>query len=175
MAMHLYCRKVLIKEQCQEIIPSYLRFVKGIVDCEDLPLNISRETYQDSVLMSKLRNVVTRRILKFIDDERKRDKMEYARWYKEFSQFIKEGILTDQENQEQLLRLMIYHTSMEDENTTVSLDEYVKSMKEGQKKIYYLDGVTRNLIWQNPYMAPFKDSDVPVLVLGQNMDEMIFQ
>lgn len=79
--MHLYCRKVLIKESCQELIPRYLRFVKGIVDCEDLPLNISRESYQDSTLISKLRNVVTRRILKFMEDEMKRDAAGYDKWY----------------------------------------------------------------------------------------------
>ena len=84
-SMHLYCRKVLIKENCQELIPTYLRFMKGVVDCEDLPLNISRETYQDSSLMMKLRNVVTRRILKMLEDEMKRDGAKYDKWYEEFS------------------------------------------------------------------------------------------
>ena len=71
--MQLYCRKVLIKENCPELLPSYLRFMKGVVDCEDLPLNINRETYQDSALIFKLRNVVTRRVLKMLEDEMKRD------------------------------------------------------------------------------------------------------
>jgi HSP90 family molecular chaperone len=84
MKMHLYSRKVLIKENCQQLIPSYLRFVKGIVDCEDLPLNISRETYQDSSLIAKLRNVVTRRVLKFIEDEMKRDPVAYDKWFNDF-------------------------------------------------------------------------------------------
>ena len=79
--MNLYSRKVLIKESCKELMPGYLRFVKGIVDCEDLPLNISRETYQDSNLIGKLRNVVTRRILKMLEDEMKRDKNAYNRWF----------------------------------------------------------------------------------------------
>lgn len=71
--LHLYSRKVLIKEKCSELLPHYLRFIKGVVDCEDLPLNISRENYQDSNLMIKLRNVLTRRVIKMIDDEAKRD------------------------------------------------------------------------------------------------------
>ena len=96
--MHLYSRKVLIKENCQELIPGYLRFVKGIVDCEDLPLNISRETYQDSSLIGKLRNVVTRRILKFIEDEMKRDPDAYDKWFNDFQIFLKEGVLSDHEN-----------------------------------------------------------------------------
>jgi len=82
--VHLYSRKVLIKEKCQELLPHYLRFVKGVVDCEDLPLNISRENYQDSSLMIKLRNVLTRRIIKLIDDEAKRDGDKYNSWYNEF-------------------------------------------------------------------------------------------
>ena len=74
--------------------------MKGIVDCEDLPLNISRETYQDSNLISKLRNVITRRILKFIEDEMKRDTAAYDRWFMEFQQFLKEGVMADNENKE---------------------------------------------------------------------------
>jgi len=75
--MHLYSRKVLIKESCQALVPHYLRFVKGVVDCEDLPLNLSRENYQDSSLITKLSNVVTRRILKMLEDEMKRDSQKY--------------------------------------------------------------------------------------------------
>jgi TNF receptor-associated protein 1 len=82
--IHLYSRKVLIKSKCSELLPSYLRFVKGVVDCEDLPLNISRETYQDSSLMHKLRNVLTRRILKMLEDESKRDAEKYNKWFSEF-------------------------------------------------------------------------------------------
>ena len=94
-SMHLYSRKVLIKDKCQELLPGYLRFVKGVVDCEDLPLNISRETYQDSSLIAKLRNVVTRRVLKMLDDELKRDPATYDKWYEDFSQFLKEGLMMD--------------------------------------------------------------------------------
>ena len=80
----LYSRKVLIKEKCMELTPNYLRFVKGVVDCEDLPLNISRETYQDSALIGKLRNVVTRRILKMLEDEMKRSPEQYDKWFEDF-------------------------------------------------------------------------------------------
>ena len=82
--VHLYSRKVLIKSKCGELLPNYLRFIKGVVDCEDLPLNISRETYQDSSLMQKLRNVLTRRILKLLEDESKRDAEKYNKWFQEF-------------------------------------------------------------------------------------------
>ena len=93
--IHLYSRKILIKEKCSELLPNYLRFVKGVVDCEDLPLNISRENYQDSGLIVKLRNVLTRRVIKMLDDESKRDPDKYTNWFGEFSTFLKEGIAVD--------------------------------------------------------------------------------
>jgi len=83
-ALHLYSRKVLIKSNCQELLPPYLRFMKGVVDCEDLPLNISRETYQDSSLILKLKNVITRRAIKMLQDESKRNPDVYNKWYDKF-------------------------------------------------------------------------------------------
>jgi TNF receptor-associated protein 1 len=83
-ALHLYSRKILIKSDCRELLPPYMRFMKGIVDCEDLPLNISRETYQDTALVSRLRSVVTRRAIKMLEDEAKSDPVKYNRWYEKF-------------------------------------------------------------------------------------------
>jgi len=110
--IHLYSRKILIKEKCGELLPHYLRFVKGVVDCEDLPLNISRENYQDSGLIIKLRNVLTRRVIKMIDDEAKRDPEAYKKWYNDFGQFIKEGIAVDQDNKDPLFRLLRVNSRM---------------------------------------------------------------
>ena len=112
MDIHLYSRKVLIKEKCQELLPHYMRFVKGVVDCEDLPLNISRENYQDSGLISKLRNVLSRRVIKLIDDEAKRDPEKYKKWYGDFQMFLKEGIASDMENKEALFRLLRFETRL---------------------------------------------------------------
>jgi len=130
--MHLYCRKVLIKERCHELLPGYLRFVKGVVDCEDLPLNISRETYQDSALISKLRNVVTRRVLKLLEDEMKRDPAKYDQWFEQFNSFLKEGLMMDQENKDALLKLMRYNSNFQEGSNLVNLDDYIKKMKQGQ-------------------------------------------
>ncbi len=91
----LYSRKILIKPKCTELFPSYLRFLKGVVDCEDLPLNISRESYQDSNLMHKLRNVLTRRVLKMLEDESKKDKDRYNKWFADFQNYLKEGLNMD--------------------------------------------------------------------------------
>lgn len=135
--IHLYSRKILIKPKCTELLPSYLRFVKGVVDCEDLPLNISRENYQDSSLMHKLRNVLTRRVLKMIEDEAKKDADKYNRWFNDFQNFIKEGLTVDPENSEPLFRLLRFNASFS-ERSLVSLDDYVAKMKPTQEKIYFI-------------------------------------
>ena len=173
--LHLYSRKVLIKEKCQELIPSYLRFVKGVVDCEDLPLNISRENYQDSNLITKLRNVLTRCIIKAIDDEAKRDKEKYLKWYEDFGQFFKEGIMQDEENRESLFKLLRMHTVNNGKSNRVSLDDYVAKMKEGQEKIYFITDQSYDKALQSPYMEPLKNqTEIDVLVLSDPFDEVIF-
>ena len=130
--VHLYSRKILIKEKCSELLPHYLRFIKGVVDCEDLPLNISRENYQDSSLITKLRNVLTRRAIKMIDDEAKRDGEKYKNWYKDFGNFLKEGIAVDNDNKEALFRLLRFETRKLGERKYISLDDYIENMVEGQ-------------------------------------------
>ena len=112
-------------------MPHYLRFVKGVIDCEDLPLNISRENYQDSSLISKLRNVITRRLIKQIDDESKRDAEKYKKWFMDFGNFIKEGITVDSENKDALFRLLRFTTRNGGSQELVSIDDYISKMKEG--------------------------------------------
>jgi HSP90 family molecular chaperone len=175
MLVHLYSRKVLIKEKCGELLPNYLRFVKGVVDCEDLPLNISRENYQDSGLISKLRNVLTRRVIKLIDDEAKRDPEKYKKWYADFNQFLKEGIAVDQENKDAIFRLLRFVSRKNGASELMSLDDYVKEMKEGQEKIYFVVNPHFDAALKSPYMEPFKDTDIDVLVLTNNVDEILFQ
>lgn len=102
------------------------------MDCEDLPLNISRENYQDSGLISKLRNVLTRRIIKHIDDEAKRDGDKYKKWFSDFGAFIKEGIAVDTENKDALFRLLRFVTKNRGQSDFVSIDDYIDKMKEGQ-------------------------------------------
>lgn len=171
----LYSRRVLIKEKCQELLPHYLRFVKGVVDCEDLPLNISRENYQDSSLVNKLRNVVTRRVIKHIDDEAKRDPEKYKKWFADFGNFIREGIPVDNENKEALFRLLRFVSRNNGPNTIISLEDYIKKMKEGQEKIYFITNPDFGLALKSPYFQPFKNnSSVDVLVLTSQFDEFIF-
>lgn len=98
--VHLYSKKILIKKNCRELLPNFLRFVKGVVDCEDLPLNISREHYQDTALVAKLKSIVTMRVLKELESEANKDIGSYLAWYNDFQNFIKEGIAMDEQYRE---------------------------------------------------------------------------
>lgn len=130
----LYCKKILISKGCQDLLPGYLRFVKGVVDCEDLPLNISRENYQDSALMARLRSLLTKRVLRMLQDKAKRDPIEYKNFYKEFSINIKEGLHMDTDNKKALTELIRFDSSF---GNFISLDDYIKAMKPGQNQIYF--------------------------------------
>jgi TNF receptor-associated protein 1 len=154
MEIHLYSRKVLIKAKCRELLPNWLRFVKGVVDCEDIPLNISRENYQDSALMSKLRTVLTKRVIKLLDENAKKDEESYLSWYANFHLFLKEGMASDQDNADQIIHLMRYNSNFSDKQ--ISIDDYVKQMKPNQKKIYFILGPNKEGCERSAYMESFK-------------------
>jgi HSP90 family molecular chaperone len=168
----LYSKKVLIKAGCRELLPNYLRFVKGIVDCEDIPLNISRENYQDSNLISKLRSVVTKRVLRLLEQESKSNPEEYVKWYKDFHIYIKEGLHQDTENSEILLSLSRYDSSFAEQ---ITLDNYIEKMKPSQKSIYYFLSPQKEMALNSPYMEHFIKNDIPVLYISINIEEMIFR
>lgn len=172
MNVSLFSRRVLIKPNCRELLPSYLRFVKGVVDCEDLPLNISRENYQDSALIAKLRNILTKRVLKMLEEESRRSPDDYNKWHKDFHIFLKEGIHTDQENAETLLALSRFDSTFAE---TISLDDYIAKLEPGQKNIYYFLAPSRDVARHSPYMEPFLKNEVPVLYISINVEEMLFR
>lgn len=168
--LHLYCRKVLIKSKCSELLPHWLRFVKGVVDCEDLPLNISRENYQDSHLMAKLKNALTRRVLKLLEDEIKKDSEKYDKWFAEFNQYLKEGLATDQDHAQPLLKLMRYKSTLSGKKF-LSLDNYVDKMKDGQKNIYFHVAGNQTST-TSPFLEPFNKAEIPVIILENHIDEV---
>lgn len=172
MEVSLYSKKVLIKENCKELLPNYLRFVKGVIDCEDLPLNISRENYQNSALIKKLNTIMTRRILKLLMDEMKKDEAAYTKWFNEFQMFIKEGMVSDKDNGEALLKLARFDSSV---GSNISIDDYVKKMKDGQDKIYYLLSNSIEGAKSSPFMDQFRDNKVPVLFIYVGIDEIVFR
>lgn len=169
--MNLYCNKVLIESKVKEILPDYLRFIKGVVDSEDLPLNISRETLQDSLIISKIRKFLTKRVISFLIDMAKKDEQKYLDFWKTFASFIKEGINSDFENREKLAKLLRFETSKTKADEKTSLEEYLKRAKEEQKEIYFLNGKNRQEIENSPYLESFIASDIEVIYLYEAIDD----
>jgi molecular chaperone HtpG len=169
----LYCRKVLIDAQPKDILPEWLRFLKGVVDSEDLPLNISRETMQDRSLIEKLNKVITKRFLKFLEEEAKNRPEAFADFYKEFGVFLKEGAALDFTHKDQLVKLLRFESSLTEKGKTTSLADYVSRMGAEQKEIYYLIGPSRAAIEAGPYLEGFKARNLEVLFCYEAVDEYV--
>lgn len=171
--VNLYCQKVLIDQHSENILPEWLRFLKGVVDSEDLPLNISRQSLQDNTLVMKLRRVVTKRFIKFLNEEAGKDNEKYLEFWKTFGIFIKEGVTTDFEFQKDLGKLLRFESSESEAGKMVSLDEYIGRMKEGQEEIYYINGPNRSAIEFGPYVEMFKKRDVEILYTLEPIDDFV--
>ena len=169
----VYSRNVLIQEESESILPEWMRFVKGVVESEELPLNISRETVQDSGLMTKLRKVITRRFLRFLKDEAKKNVETYNEFWNKFGLFIKEGAATDFEFKEDLLELLRYESSKLEAGELTGLKDYVERMVEDQKAIYYLNGTDREMVSASPYMEIFKKKELEVLYTYDPVDDYV--
>ncbi len=173
----LYCRKVLI-EASSDILPDWLRFVQGVVDSEDIPLNISRETMQDSSLVRRLRAVLTRRLLRFLETESRSDPAKYSStFFPEFGQFLKEGAITDAPYASDIAKLLRFESSGSPAGSLTSLDEYISRMPPGQSAIYYLVAPHRGIAETSPYMEGFKGKSegdaVEVLFLYSSIDDFV--
>lgn len=169
----LYCKKVLIDDSPQTLLPEWMRFVKGIVDSADIPLNISRESMQDSQLLQKIGKVLTGRFIKFLQEKRTKETESYDAFWKDFGHFIKEGVTTDWGNREALGKLLRYETSLTEPGKYSSFDEIVGRMKEEQKEIYYLLGSSREAIEAGPYIEAFKANSIEVVYLFEGVDEFV--
>lgn len=170
--LSLYSRKVLISAKCTHLLPNWLRFVKGVVDCEDIPLNISRESFQDSALMNKIKEILTNKIVKFLTDESTRNEDSYSFWYQEFGNFLLEGVAS-QSHSKEILPLLRYSWNLNE--NAVSLKTYVQNMKPGQNRIYYLYAPNRQNAIDSPYLESFKPKGIPVIFSHVPIDEMIFR
>lgn len=171
--VNLYCRKVLIQAKAKGLFPEWLRFLKGVVDSEDLPLNISRETMQDTSLMQKLNKVLTSRFLKFLDEQAGKDPEAYDKFYQEYQRFLKEGVVTDFTHKEALGKLLRFESSTTEKGKLTSLADYVKRMPSEQKEIYCLLATNRAAAEASPYFEVFRDRKFEVLFLYDAWDEFV--
>lgn len=170
----LYSRKVLIEAKSPDILPDWLRFIKGVVDSEDLPLSISREKPQDTALVAKMKRALTRKVVSHLSNMMKKDTDKYKEeFYKEYSFFLKEGICQDFENQSALSKLLYFETNKGLDGEMTSLEEYVSRCPPEQKDIYYLFAPSRELALQSPYMEAFGEDGREVIFIYTAIDDFV--
>lgn len=174
----LHSRRVLVKKHADGVIPKWLHWMKGIVDCEDMPMNISRESMQDSRLMEKLSMAVVRRVLRFLEKEAKRDPVKYGKFFKGYSYYFKAGIIEDKEanhgrHKDDLLKLLRFECSSKDKGDVISLEDYIGTAKDGQKNIYYFCCPDRTTAMSSPYMEQFVQRGRNVLLMVEDIDEFV--
>jgi len=171
--LDLYVRRVLIQHQNKDLLPEYLRFVKGVVESEDLPLNISRETLQENIIFTKISNTVTSQVLSYLLKKAKDKPEEYTEFWNEHGKYLKLGY-GDFTNMDKIKDLLRFNSSFnDDEKGLTSLEEYVSRFKEGQKEIYYALGSGRQAIGQDPHLEIFKNKGLEVLYLYDPVDEFV--
>ncbi|HEX6318906.1 MAG TPA: molecular chaperone HtpG, partial [Burkholderiales bacterium] len=168
--LKLYVRRVFIMDDAEHLLPAYLRFVRGVVDSADLPLNVSREILQQSRDVDAIRAGCTKRVLGLLEDLATKDGEKYAAFWKEFGRVVKEGVGEDQANREQIARLLRFSTTVED-SESVSLADYVARMKEGQDRIYYVTAETFLAAKHSPHLEIFRKKGIEVLLLHDRVDE----
>jgi len=169
----LYVRRVFIMDNCEEIIPEYLNFVKGVVDSEDLPLNISREMLQQNKILKVIRKNLVKKCMELFD-ELAEDKDNYKKFYEQFGKNVKLGIHEDSTNRKKLAGMLRYHSSSSGEEMT-SLSDYVSRMKENQKSIYYITGESKEVVAQSAFVERLKKRGLEVIYMTEPIDEYVVQ
>jgi molecular chaperone HtpG len=173
--LQLYVKRVFITDKCEELIPDYLRFVKGVVDSSDLPLNVSREILQEDVQIKRIQKGLVSKVLSTLAEVKEKSFDEYVAFWKEFGQVIKEGIHFDYANKEKLQDLVLFESTKTEAGSFVSLKEYVARMPEGQKEIYFITGFSRETLEQSPHLEAFRAKGYEVLFLTDPVDEWVVQ
>lgn len=172
----LYSRRVLIQSKAKNLLPEWLRFIKGAIDCENIPLNVSREHTQDGGMMRRLSTVITKRVIRWIEEEAKKDKQKYERFIKEFGPFLKEGCCTDQVHKMDLAKLLRFETTKTDlDYPYVSLDEYRDRMQPNQTHIYYINAPSKEMATVSPYYEQYREHGLEVLICTDPIDDFVMQ
>lgn len=171
--LHLYVNRVLIQDDCKDLLPEYLRFIKGVVDTEDLPLNVSREVTQNSPVMAKINKTLTGKVLGLLEDWAANDAAKYEKFYRGFSPLLKTGLNTDFSNRDKLVNLLRFESSATEKGQFTSFKEYAARMASDQKEIYYVSGDHRETIERNPNLEYFKKHGIEVLFLTDPVDVFV--
>ncbi|MBL4850914.1 MAG: molecular chaperone HtpG [Gammaproteobacteria bacterium] len=170
----LYVRRVFIMDDAEQLLPEYLRFVRGVIDSNDLPLNVSREILQREKSIDSIRAASIKRILGLLENLAKKEQDKYTTFWKEFGAVLKEGVISDYEYRERLAKLLRFSTTKgEGSEQTVSLDDYISRMQEGQDKIYYVTAEGYSAAVNSPHLEIFRDKDIEVILLHDRIDEWL--
>ena len=172
--LRLYAKRVLIMKNCEDLLPRYLRFIKGIVDSADLPLNISRQTLQQDRHATVIRKWLTKKILDTLEDMKEKEYNKYLQFWEQFGRALKEGVTSDYDNKDRILSLLLFQSSRDPQSLT-SLKDYVERMKEGQSDIYCLTGESRSIVENSPQLEAFLEKGYEVLYLVEPVDELLIQ
>ncbi len=170
--LKLYVKRVFITDDDKELLPTYLRFVRGIVDVEDIPLNVSREILQQNVILSKVKKASVKKILSELKKLKKKDKEKYLEFYKNFGKVLKEGIMSEFDNRDALLDLILFKTTKSGDDL-IDFETYKSRMKEDQKEIYYLIGEDENLLKNSPLLEDYKERDIEVILFSDEVDSIV--
>ena len=170
--LQLYVKRVFIMDDCKELIPSYLRFVRGVVDASDLSLNVSREILQKDRQIKQISKRLVRKVLDTLKDTLDESREDYKKFWLEFGRVVKEGIYHDMKMRDKILGLSLFKTTQTGKDELVTLDEYIERMQEGQDKIYYLTGDARESLVDSPHLEAFKKEGIEVLLLTDSVDEV---
>lgn len=172
--LKLYVQRVFIMEDAEKLLPRYLRFTRGVIDSSDLPLNVSREILQDNKVIDSIRSGSTKKVLGLLENIAKNDSEKYQSFWNEFGRVIKEGPGEDFANREQIAKLLRFATSHDDKpEQTISLDEYIARMKEGQEAIYYITADNYNAAKNSPHLEIFRKKGIEVILMYDRVDEWL--
>ena len=173
--LQLYVKRVFITDECKQLLPDYLRFVCGVVDSNDLPLNVSREILQENPHLAKIEKTVTTKVLSELKKLLETDRESYEKFFKEFGRILKEGLHTDFANAEKLKDLVMYESMNTEAGKMITLDDYVKAMPESQKEIYFITGDKRESVASSPALEYFRSKGYDVLFMTDPIDDWVMQ
>lgn len=172
--LRLYAKRVLIMKNCEDLLPRYLRFIKGVVDSADLPLNISRQTLQQDRHATLIRKWLTKKVLDTLEDLKEKEYDKYLQFWEQFGRALKEGVTSDYDNKERIISLLLFQSSRDTQSLT-TLKDYVGRMKEGQSEIYCLTGESRSIVENSPQLEAFLAKGYEVLYLVEPVDELLIE